>query len=1283
MKDMKQVKSGGCITLGPKDRQLSSFLGLSKCAAILKSAARFVVFVLCVSPAGVLAQSGAGSIQGTVHDSTGAVIPGAKIYILNTATGAANETASNGSGFYSQPALIVGPYSISVDAPDMAKWKTTLTLEVGQTAVLDPTLAVGDLNTQVTVVGDQSSLITYQNQTVATDLERQRIEQLPINGRVLSALIGLSTPGVEGQAVNGTVANAQEYVLDGAVISNVEQGGVTFRQPDPDSIQEVRVETSASSAKFDLPSTTILTTRSGTNKFHGSLFETNRDNAYGIARTRANGLNPNALTAPKLIRNEFGASIGGPILVPKLFNGHDKAFFFIAFEDEELRQNDSQSLYVPTLAMRQGNFGGLTNGGGQPYTIYDPATTQPNGTRTPFNYGGPSTCTAAATATCTNAIDPARIGPLAKYLYSISPAPTLTKVNPYTSPNFTGTTPRYIHAPTFSGRGDYHPNERNSAYLRGSETVYHSHFLNQPSFGPPTTDGNANVSNLPTWTYSGAAGWSHIFSSTFFSEFVISQNWETDKVFTGISPTTNYATQFGLPNPFNISGFPAILGAGVGGGQNSILEEYATADNSRSQSTQLLQVDENLTRIIGRHQLTFGGRYRRDHIDTLPDQSPNGSLVQFNGLGTAQLNTATVASGAYSATTNTGLAAADFYLGSAYAYTTSKVHGPFQFINQEVAAYLQDDYHIKSNLTVNIGLRYEAHPTPKESNNSVPGFDFKTLSIVLGQPLSKLIASGQTTQGIVDGFQNAGVKFETTQAAGLPDRLVYSNNLNFAPRVGLEWRIFGGKHTTVIRGGYGSYLYPVPVRNFYLSTYSDPPYSASLTDNLTLPSQAGTDGLPNYILRSQQTLIAGANTSGIISSAGTPTINNANASVSFLDPHQPVSLVRNGNVTIEQQLKDQLILRLSYVASYGNHLEQNWLYNTPPPSYVSYVNTGAPLCTKVNCANILTPIYNGILEQRRTGYSTDNSGQINLQRTYSNGYAYQLYYVFSSAFRNGGNAFRDSYVYPLQDYANGTAPASLDAENRQTNYKRNTGIPVHRIRWNFVVDSPVGRGKKLFSTMPKWLDEIVGGYQLAGAGTVASQSFALGAGYYGPTAPLVIYKHKHPILDCRASTCYSGYQYFNGYLPSNQVNTSKGVMGLTTSNLPYQTPYDTQATYVNAAGATVNNPNFNTNIPPPNVGIPLSNGTSAKNVSVQPGPVSNLNPYNRSIIQGPFLFNQDLSIFKVFAITERINFKLNLDAFNVFNNQGDPNPNPTTGIQLLTASVNGARQLQVSARVSF
>jgi hypothetical protein len=1233
------------------------------------------------------AQSGAGSIEGSVHDPSGALMNNAQVIIVDTATGEERRAQTNSTGFFTVPSLFAGPYSVNVTAQGMSPYHTTLTLLVGQTAVLSPVLKVGGVNSQVTVQGDQTQLINYADATVSTNLERQRIEQIPINGRSLSTLVGLSTPGVEGQSVNGQVGNAQEYVLDGAVVANVEQGGVTFRQPDPDSIQEVRVETSNSSAKFDLPSTTILTTKSGTNSFHGSLFETNRNNGYGIARLRQDA--PGRI-APKYIRNEFGASVGGPIIIPKIYNGREHAFFFIAYERQEQRQAVTQQLFVPTVAMRAGNFGGLTNSSGQPIVIYDPATTDAKGQRTPFNYGGPTSCTAAATSTCTNVIDPSRISPLAKTLYAVSPLPTLNVSSPYAANgfNFTGTTPIYISAPTLSGRLDYRPTEHNSFYLRGSHTIYNQYSLNQPGQGPPTTDLNANITHLPTYTNSGALGFSHVFSPQFFSELVFSNNWETDLVYTGTDPNNKWATQLGLPNNFNASGYPLIIGASncTPGGScstNSILENYASADNTRRQTSQILQIDENLMRIFSNNTLTFGGRYRRDHIDTLPDQTPNASVAQFSGLGTGSLLASSVSTGGYSVTPNTGLATADFYLGNATSYTVGKLHAAYQFINQEIAGYVQDDWRALPNLTINVGLRYEAHPTVHELNNSVPNFDLARHAIVIGQPLQKLIDTNQTTQGIVTGFQNAGITFETADVAGLPERLVYSNLLNFAPRIGVALRPFGSNHSTVIRGGFGTYLYPIPVRNFYFNTLGDAPYAAQFTNNQASSSQAGTDGLPNYILRSNQKITAGANSSTVIDSSGVAAINPGNVNMTVVDPHSPASTVLEVNGTLEQQLKDKLVLRLTYDLSSGYNLEQNWNYNTAPSAYVSYVNTGLPLCSATNCRNPYDTHFNGITVQRHTGYANDNSAQVNLQRTFSNGYGYQVFYVFSSAFRNGGNGFRDSFVNPLADYANGYAPSSLDEENRILNYQRNTSIPRHRIRGNWVMDLPVGRGKKYLAGAPRWLDELVGGFQLAGTGTYFSQQFLLGSGNRGSQNPLKIYKHGVPIQDCRSGICVKGFQYFNGYIPSGQVEGGVGsaasgtkvVSGLT-SDPPYSQPIDTR--YYLPGTATLNS-NYSTN----NVigGIPLNGYPNAQNVAFNPGPGTS--PYTKTVLQGPNVWSVDASIFKNFTIVEGVNLKVNLDAFNLFNVQGDTNPNATTGIQTFLTSVNAARQLQITVRLSF
>ncbi|HEU5341818.1 carboxypeptidase-like regulatory domain-containing protein, partial [Edaphobacter sp.] len=238
---------------------------------------RIYVLVLFLSITGLLfsnpllvAQSGSGRIQGTVRDSSGAVVPGAVVAIVATATNTTTNLVTNSAGIYSSPALSIGDYQVKVNAKGFSPWEGKLTLRVAQSAVVDVTLTVGGVNEQVTVAGDVTPLVNTANQTIGNTLDRQRIEDLPENGRSVSNLVQLTTPGVaNNQRVNGMNASAFEYVQDGAVLANQDFGGATNKMPDPDSVQEVKVETSNSSAKYNRPATAILTTKAGTNAFHG------------------------------------------------------------------------------------------------------------------------------------------------------------------------------------------------------------------------------------------------------------------------------------------------------------------------------------------------------------------------------------------------------------------------------------------------------------------------------------------------------------------------------------------------------------------------------------------------------------------------------------------------------------------------------------------------------------------------------------------------------------------------------------------------------------------------------------------------------------------------------------------------------------------------------------------------------------------------------------------------------------------------------------------------------
>jgi hypothetical protein len=245
---------------------------------------------LIVSAGALLAQTGLGRVQGTVTDATGAILPNAVVTLTHIQTDNQFQTVSSDVGFYIFPSLQAGEYRIAVTAPGLQKWEGQTILRVGQQAVVDPVLQVARSAEQVTVVGDVTPLLTTTNPTLATVVERARIEQLPLNGRSIQTLLQVTVPGLEGSAsqpkVYGLRDSAMEITQDGVAIQDRNTGAIQSRPPGLDGVQEFRVETSVSSARLDRPASVVMSTRSGTNELHGSAFLTGRNSAFGVARQR-------------------------------------------------------------------------------------------------------------------------------------------------------------------------------------------------------------------------------------------------------------------------------------------------------------------------------------------------------------------------------------------------------------------------------------------------------------------------------------------------------------------------------------------------------------------------------------------------------------------------------------------------------------------------------------------------------------------------------------------------------------------------------------------------------------------------------------------------------------------------------------------------------------------------------------------------------------------------------------------------------------------------------------
>src|SRR4051794_33431543 len=277
----------------------------------LVSVQRFVWSVILISTLGTPSawpQASTATVSGTTRAQTGAIITNALVTLTNTNTNTTSKANTNDSGFYTFPGTLPGPYLLTAEATGMQKFEGSLVVQVQQSAVVDITLQVGRTATQV-AVQDVTPLVQTDNPTLGHTLERTRIEQLPINGRALTTLLQ-TVPGQEGTRAFGLRDFSFEMVLDGAALADrYSWNTVTPRQPGLDSVQEFRVENNASSAKFARPTSIVVTTKSGTNALHGSAFETNRNNAVGLARQRQDTF----LKAPFLNRNEFGASAGGPV----------------------------------------------------------------------------------------------------------------------------------------------------------------------------------------------------------------------------------------------------------------------------------------------------------------------------------------------------------------------------------------------------------------------------------------------------------------------------------------------------------------------------------------------------------------------------------------------------------------------------------------------------------------------------------------------------------------------------------------------------------------------------------------------------------------------------------------------------------------------------------------------------------------------------------------------------------------------------------------------------------
>ncbi|MBL8209671.1 MAG: carboxypeptidase regulatory-like domain-containing protein [Bryobacterales bacterium] len=1172
-------------------------------------------------------QTGTGTVTGTVTDPSAAVLPQTKITLTNENTGVTLSSVSNAAGIYYFASVQAGPYRLTAEAAGFRRWTGTLTLQVGQTATIDPKMAVGAVETAVEVT-DAAPVITVEGMNISDVKDALRIRQLPLNGRAISNLFAL-TPGVEsGSAprVNGLKVGSVELLLDGVSLNDRFGGGLRPNQPGLDSIEEFRIETTGSSAQYAQPATVTLVTKSGTNSFHGSVFETHRNNGWGLrARQRQDGNTP-----AQLIRNEYGASAGGPVLIPKLYNGRNRTFWFVAYEANKQRQRSFYRTSVPTAELWAGNFDNVIDASNRKTNIYDPLTTAANGTRTPF---------------AGNRIPSTRIHPFFKIMETVTAEATSSQ-NPYVAANLDQFYPTMTDTNSISLKLDHRFTDKDS--LSGRFTRQGRDFeqvggrFGAPKLGVTDTFGTGRGQ---TPIHTAVIRENHIFSPTLFNEVFATVSRTANSGGT-LADFTDWPAKLGLPNPFAGVGWPT-LGAGIFGWD---------ADNRKDEKLTAYNIENNATWIRGRHVIKFGGKARYEQNNIRELQQTQGSHTYGNAWTSLY---DPVADGAVPFT---GDGFASMALGLPTFLSNQYNRGYFYFRQKNFGLYVHDSFKVSSRLTLELGLRWDTWTPYAEKYDRLVNVDVDNY-VGKFEVVTPKNVTMESIQGIppavLASWAGRGLTWKTAEQAGLPSNLVSGDYNNFGPRLGAAYRI---TDRFVMRAAYGEYFWTMPLSQILQASRSNPPLNLRFTNPL------GTlDGTSSFAIRTlpQAGFYTGQAT---VVAQGTVILPPSAQSITTWDPRNwRDGRAQTWHFTLERETTKNSAVRLSYTGNHGRDLEQRIQLNPREAEYNYVARTREnPPANR----DLLRPnkdwAFNAV---NRSGISNTHSLQGEFEHRYSNGLAAQFFYTFTRSltttdaggFTAGNGSINDvtgNTSIPTNSLLLGGGNLNED-QLRRLVYFNSTNVPAHRIRWNGVYDLPFGKGKKFGNGVSGALNHVIGGWQVASIGDWS------GGNWLGVNAARYLFGDPTLSRDDQLLLTFAGRPqrlFFRGdFNPAQASNVDQS--RLTQLVAPNQADR-----VLRPLGSTLDNRLPQT----------LSNGQTRLT------PITDTVNWNaRAFFLGPRRWNTDMSVFKNFQIREGIVVRFTADFFNAFNHPNDGDPNNTTGLQDLSVQSNDPRIIQFSLRLSW
>jgi len=978
----------------------------------------FLVLVLVFCMAGVaFGQSNAGTIQGTVTDTSGAVIQGASVTITDQATGRAVTLTTNGDGLFSLPTLNPGSYKVLVDQPNFQRMVKDVILQIAQVINLQFALQPGATSQTIEVTAATPVVDTATSEIGAIVTGRQ-ITDLPLNGR---NFIDLATvvPGVTrgapssqqtGQgnqaetfryattgggalSVNGVREQANNFLFDGIDNNESLVNTIVFFVP-PDAIQEFRVDTNVAPAEYGRAGGGVVnaTYKSGTNDWHGTVFWQIRNNAADA--------NPNYFShepTPAFHRNQFGAAGGGFLIKNKLF---------IFGDYQGVRQSlplAGETATVPTALERTGNFSQY------PSQLYYPGATSP-ASRVPVpgnNFLATSLGIVSAGQNYLNAY------PLPNILLGSDFRCSLTGTDgSCLENNFQAHRVQIQKYNDFDVRLDYILSQKDQAFGRysyGQDTD-----LTTPRL--PTMPSGYGSGYQFQHPRSGVLGETHLFSANVINELRLGYV----RSFLGYLPPfgsdLTFSAAMGIPN----ANTGPLLGGGALIGNTGNQLEYTGDYGDYFVPEDTYQIADNVSWVKGRHNFKFGA-------NVIWRQVTFFNAIAGKGFWQADS----------SKTWSTGFEQSDLLFGWISGdYQVGPSNGYFHTRSWEDGFYGQDDYRVNNRLTLNLGFRYDFFSWPTEINNRMANFDITTGQIIL-----------------------AGKN-------GVSDSTLTNPKHNFAPRIGFAYDLQGDQKS-VIRGGYGIFYF-IDREGIDKQMSENAPFGGSafysyqnaLTNNgyfvngsglfLTLGglTTMNADGSPN---------IGGITQSGFPSkqTLNISLTNPANVSLTGWLPHDKTSSVEEWNLQYERQLDSKTGMTLAYVGTKGTHLST--FYDVNRPAYDTGVKPFPLLGTVPVNDTSGKSIYHGLhaLVERRLSRGVQFTGAYTWSHAIDNSPA-----GFDSDYRYGGNMV-DPFDWWIKERAN----SNQDVR--------------HNFVFNALYELPFGRGRQFGHDWNEAEDALLGGWQVS------------------------------------------------------------------------------------------------------------------------------------------------------------------------------------------------------------